>query len=84
MEQPVPSKRVDSKYKWNKNKSDQYRNKITSDEIGSRFAEVFNDFNNNDDTASIDTCLDNFVSIIDDACKPLFEKPCKKTVFFFI
>ena len=80
MEQQVPSKRVDSKYKWNKSKSDQYRNKIASDEVGSRFAEVFNDLNNNDDTASIDTCLDNFVSIIDDVCKPLFEKPCKKTV----
>ena len=50
--------------------------KNASEEIGSRFAELFNDLNYNDDTASIDACLDNFVSIIDDVCKPLFEKPC--------
>ena len=45
-----------------------------------KFSQIFETLSNGDCTESIDTCVENFVSVIDSVCKPLFEKKCKSSV----
>ena len=53
-------------------KCNDYKSKLASDEIGLRLADVFGVLYGDIPISAVDTCLDNFVSITDDVCKPLF------------
>ena len=55
------------------------KSKLASDEKGLILADVFDDLNSDIPISAVNTCLDNFVSIIDDVCQPLFEKSCTNT-----
>ena len=68
------SAKLDSKYQWNKTNCDNFKTNLSSEEIGRKFSQIFETLNNVDCTESINSCEENFVSVIDDVCKPLFEK----------
>ena len=73
--QPVCDK-VENKYKWNDASRSDYKNKIASEEIRNKLSNIFENLDGSCSLSSIDLCLDSFVSVIDDVCKPLFEKTC--------
>ena len=74
------SAKLDNRYQWNKTKCDEFKTNLSSEEIGRKFSQICETLSNDDCTESIDTCVENFVSVIDSVCKPLFEKKCKFSV----
>ena len=52
------------------------RIKNASEEIRNKLSKIFENLDGSCSLSSIDLCLDSFVSVIDDICKPLFEKTC--------
>ena len=71
------SVKLDSKYQWDKTKCDDFKTNVASADIDSKFSQIFDTLSNDDCTDNIDKCVENFVAVIDNVCKPLFEKKCK-------
>ena len=69
--------KVKGSYKWKSCNCSAYTEKLSSDHIRSKFNEVFDGLDNDSTLQDVDTTVQSFVSIIDDVCKPLFEKPVK-------
>ena len=65
---------VGSKYVWNKTLQGEYVTKLSEPETVESFENVFIDINNGTSNNQIDKCVNNFVSVLDGVCKPLFER----------
>ena len=61
-------------YKWKKGKCSAYTETLKSDHVRSKLNNVCDSFDSASSLQDVDTSLQSFVSIIDDVCKPLFEK----------
>ena len=66
--------KVKSSYKWKNCHCNAYIDKLPSDEVCSKFTDVFENLTDASSLQDIDMSLHSFVSIIDDVCGPLFEK----------
>ena len=70
---------VESKYIWDQTVSDKYRATLNSLETVQKFDSIVNGITNDSSDLELDCCIQNFVSALDSVCKPLFEKPYKKS-----
>ena len=66
--------KVKSSYKWKKCHCNAYIDKLSSEEVCSKFTDVFDNLTDAASLQDIDMSLHSFVSIIDGVCGPLFEK----------
>ena len=68
------SSTIDSKYKWDKTLLNECVMKLSSSETVNVLNNVLNSADLGSNITQVDSCIDEFVAVIDDVCKPLFEK----------
>ena len=66
--------RVKSKYVWEKSKSNQYKQALSSENTTESLQAIFSNIDNNCTDEQVEESIQSFVEVLDSVCKPLFEK----------
>ena len=61
-------------FKWDSDKKDIYIQSFNNDRTTQSLINICNDIDLTNSSASLDNCIENFCSVIDDVCSPLFKK----------
>ena len=67
------SENIDFVYKWKTEKYEQFQNRINDEETIHKLNTLINELDNIDTNNDIDASLNNFQSVMDDVCSPLFK-----------